>query len=65
MNEVGIIGLDLASSVFQAHGAEADGSVAFRRKLSRAQPVKFLNEQPARALTTGAERSAISAAASG
>ena len=46
MNEVSIIGLDLAKNVFQAHGAEADGSVVFRRKLSRAQLLKFLAEQP-------------------
>ena len=37
MGEVSIIGLDLAKNVFQAHGAGADGSVVFRRKLSRAQ----------------------------
>ena len=30
MGEVSIIGLDLAKNVFQAHGARADGSVAFR-----------------------------------
>jgi transposase len=46
MKEVSIIGLDLASSVFQAHGAGADGSGAFRRKLSRAQLLKFMGEQP-------------------
>ena len=46
MNDVSIIGLDLAKNVFQAHGAGADGSVVFRRKLSRAQLMKFLGEQP-------------------
>lgn len=46
MNEVSIIGLDLAKNIFQAHGAGADGSVVFRRKLSRAQLLKFLSEQP-------------------
>ena len=35
MSEVIIIGLDLAKNVFQAHGMRADGSVAFRTKLSR------------------------------
>jgi transposase len=44
MTEVSIIGLDLAKNVFQAHGAGADGSVAFRRKLSRAQLLKFMGE---------------------
>jgi transposase len=46
MGEVGIIGLDLAKNVFQAHGAAADGSVVFRRKLSRAQVLKFIAAQP-------------------
>ena len=46
MVEVSIIGLDLAKNVFQAHGAAADGSVVFRRKLSRLQVLKFFAEQP-------------------
>jgi transposase len=46
MVEVSIIGLDLAKNVFQAHGAAGDGSVVFRRKLSRLQVLKFLAEQP-------------------
>ena len=46
MNEVSIIGLDLAKRVFQLHGAHADGSVAFRRKLSRHQLRTFLSNQP-------------------
>jgi transposase len=46
MEEVGIIGLDLAKNVFQAHGAAADGSVVFRRKLARGQVLKFFASQP-------------------
>ena len=46
MGEVSIIGLDLAKNVFQAHGAAADGSVVFRRKLSRAQVLEFIAAQP-------------------
>jgi transposase len=46
MKEVGIIGPDLASSVFQAHGAEADGSVALRRKVPRAQLLNSTHQQP-------------------
>jgi transposase len=46
MEEVSIIGLDLAKNVFQAHGAGADGSVVFRRKLSRAQLLKFMAARP-------------------
>ena len=44
MTEVSIIGIDLAKSVFQLHGAAADGSVAFRKKLSRLQVLPFLSE---------------------
>lgn len=42
---VRIIGLDLAKNVFQAYGAAADGSVVFRRKLSRTQLMKFFAAQ--------------------
>ena len=35
MAEVTIIGIDLAKRSFQLHGSRADGSVAFRKKLSR------------------------------
>ena len=35
MEQVSIIGIDLAKRSFQVHGARADGSVAFRRKLGR------------------------------
>lgn len=45
MEEVSIIGLDLAKNVFQAHGAAADGAVVFRRKLSRTQLLKFMAAQ--------------------
>lgn len=31
MEEVSIIGVDLAKNVFQFHGAAADGSVLFRK----------------------------------
>lgn len=46
MSEVTIIGLDLAKRVFQAHGARADGSVAFRKRLSRSQVLAFFAKQP-------------------
>ncbi|MBB4184816.1 hypothetical protein GGE07_001442 [Sinorhizobium terangae] len=32
MNEIGIIGLDLAKQVFQIHGASPDGRVVLRKK---------------------------------
>lgn len=46
MAEVTIIGVDLAKQVFQAHGAAADGSVIFRRKLPRKRFLSFLAAQP-------------------
>ena len=46
MNEVTMIGVDLAKSVFQAHGATATGEPVFRKKLSRGQFLRFLSEQP-------------------
>ena len=45
MEKVSIIGLDLAKRSFQAHGAHADGGVAFRKKLSREKVLAFLAEQ--------------------
>ena len=46
MEEVTIIGIDLAKNSFQLHGARDDGSVAFRKKLSRGKLLHFLAEQP-------------------
>lgn len=46
VGEVITVGLDLAKSVFQAHGANASGEVAFRKKLRREQVVRFFAEQP-------------------
>lgn len=47
MSEVFIVGVDLAKRVFQIHGATATGEVLFRKKLSRAQFAKFLDDMPA------------------
>ncbi len=46
MGEVTIIGVDLAKNVFQVHGAAADGSVVYRKKLSRPQFTRFMADQP-------------------
>jgi len=46
MGEVSTIGLDLAKSVFQVHGADASGAVLFRRKLRRHQVLTFFAGQP-------------------
>ena len=39
--QITTIGLDLAKSVFQVHGVDAEGKVAVRRKLRRAQIRQF------------------------
>ena len=41
-----MIGLDIAKNVFQVHGVAADGSVVLRRRLRRAQVLKFFSGQP-------------------
>jgi transposase len=46
MGEISTIGLDLAKNVFQAHGADASGSVLFRKKLRRHQVLTFFAAQP-------------------
>ena len=46
MEGVYIIGIDLAKHNFQLHGARADGSVAFRKKLTRGKVLGFLASQP-------------------
>lgn len=66
MQEITIVGLDLAKRVFQVHGANADGGVAFLQKLSRGQLLAFLQGcravslpwGPARRPITGRGRSA-------
>lgn len=47
MTEITIIGIDLAKRSFQLHGAGADGSVIFRKKLPRDRMLGFLAGQPA------------------
>lgn len=46
MQDVATIGLDLAKQVFQAHGANADGTPLFSRKLRRAEVLRFFEKQP-------------------
>jgi len=46
MEDIYIIGVDLAKNVFQLHGASADGAVLFRKKLSRPQFARFMGEHP-------------------
>ncbi len=37
MNEISVIGLDLAKTVFQIHGIDAEGEVVVRKQLRRSQ----------------------------
>ena len=46
MGDVSTIGLDIAKSVFQAHGADASGAVVFPKKLGRARLLAFFAAQP-------------------
>src|SRR3954470_15738233 len=46
MGQVSTIGLDLAKSVFQVHGADASGAVVFRKRLRRGQVRPFFAAQP-------------------
>lgn len=41
MEEIAVVGLDLAKNVFQVHGVGADGSVIVRRQLRRGQVLTF------------------------
>jgi transposase len=46
MGEVSTIGLDIAKSVFQVHGVDADGAVVIRKRVSRAKVLEFFSTLP-------------------
>jgi transposase len=46
MEEVVTVGLDIAKSVFQAHGVDAEGRVVVQRKLTRAKLIPFFEKLP-------------------
>ena len=46
MKDVSTIGLDLAKHVFQVHGANAEGSPVFNRKLRRGEVLRFFEKLP-------------------
>jgi len=46
MGEVITIGLDIAKSVFQVHGVDADGAVVIRKRVSRAKVLEFFSALP-------------------
>ena len=47
MKQINTIGLDLAKQIFQVHGADADGSPVFNRRLRRSEVLHFFSKQPA------------------
>ena len=46
MEDVAVVGVDLAKSVFQVHGIDAKGQVELRRKLSRSKLLTFFEKLP-------------------
>ena len=46
MGEVITIGLDIAKSVFQIHGVDADGAVVIRKRIGRAKVIEFFGDLP-------------------
>lgn len=46
MEQVAVVGLDLAKSVFQVHGVNAQGEAVLRRRLSRRQLQKLFAKLP-------------------
>jgi len=41
MEQIRVIGLDIAKSVFQVHGVDGEGEVVVRRRLKRSRVVPF------------------------
>lgn len=46
LNQVSVIGRDLAKHVFQEHGADASGRVVIRKQVRRPQVLEFYGRQP-------------------
>ena len=46
MNQVVALGLDIAKSVFQLHGVDAQGAVVLRKRLTRARMRAFFEKLP-------------------
>jgi len=46
MQAITTIGLDIAKSVFQVHGVDAEGNVVFRRQLKRRYVLAFFQKLP-------------------
>jgi transposase len=46
VDEITIIGLDIAKQVFHAHGADASGATVLTRRITRAKLIQFFASQP-------------------
>jgi transposase len=46
MGEAVTVGLDIAKSVFQVHGVDAEGQVVVQRRLTRAKLIPFFEKLP-------------------
>jgi transposase len=46
MQAITTIGLDIAKSVFQVHGVDAEGNVVLRRQLKRRYVLAFFQKLP-------------------
>jgi transposase len=46
MGEISTVGIDLAKSVFQVHGADASGAFVIRKKLRRDEVLAFFSTLP-------------------
>ena len=54
MQAITTIGLDIAKSVFQVHGVDAEGNVVIRRQLKRRHVLAFFEKLPACLVGIGA-----------
>src|SRR6185437_9360992 len=46
MGELSTIGVDVAKSVFQIHGVDAEGTVVVRKRIGRAKVLEFFTDLP-------------------
>ena len=46
MENIVVVGLDIAKSVFQVHAVDGEGKVVDRRQLKRSQMIRFFGELP-------------------
>lgn len=58
MQAIAVVGLDIAKSVFQVHGVDAQGSIVVRRQLKRRYVLAFFKKLPS--CLVGIEASATS-----